>query len=292
MAERYYGINLNNLTAGEYFGFHDHFKEYCQAVLYMFRIKDHFIFEDNLITTLKDEQEVQRLIEGGMQPMDAIKCSFPDRFVCFGRRKKKANDEYDVAWFDLWDDYEITQADAFYDLFFTYKLRQTDLLELDNLLNNFLQTYSDVKTDFVRFLRLTLRKHGKKLLQPEQLETINEWIAELERQPTVLGEAEAKTKGKLKRERDDKITCLNQEQTALFIYCLRESKIILKDELLNNKEAGRAFSVLTGYSADTIRQNLNKSEVVRLANSKNIDTVTKAVNNLLKFIEDQVKPEG
>jgi len=292
MAERNYSINLNHLTTGEYLGFPNHFKEYGHAVLLMFKIKDDFIFEDRLIATIKDDPEVQHLIAGGMQPMEAIKTSFPDRFICMGTRKKKADDEYATAWFDLWADYEITPTDTLYDLFFTYKLRQTDLLELDNLLNYSVQNYSDNNTGFIRFLRLTLRKHGKKLLQPEQTETINEWIAEQEKETTLYGTADTKTKGKPKRERDDKITCLNQEQTALLIYCLRETKIILKDEFLNNKEAGRAFSMLTGYSADTIRQNLNKSEVARLATIKNIDTVTKALNDLLKFIEDKVKPEG
>lgn len=105
------------------------------------------------------------------------------------------------------------------------------------------------------------------------------------------GTVTTKTKGKIKRERDDKATSLNQEQTALLIYCLRKTKIILKDEYLNNKEAGQAFSILTGYSADTLRQNLNKSEMARIASIKNVEAVAKAMKELQKYVEEEVKPE-
>jgi hypothetical protein len=292
MKGRNYDINLNYLTAGEYFSFRDSFDEYRKAVLYMFNVKGYFIFEDDLIEKFKDDVEVLHLIAGGKQPIEAIKSAFPDKFISVGSRIKKGQEGYTQAWFDLWDeDYIITPGNTLYDLFFTYHLRQADLLELDNLLNYFLDNYSDNRTDFMRFLQLTLRKHGKKLLQPEQTETINEWMIEQEKAPILYGTSDIKTKGKPKRERDDKITCLNQEQTALLIYCLRETKIIFPNEFLNNKEAGHAFSILTGYSADTIRQNLNKSEVARLATIKNIDAVTKALNDLLKFIENKVKPE-
>ena len=36
-----------------------------------------------------------------------------------------------------------------------------------------------------------------------------------------------KTKVKYKRQRDDALTKLNQEQTALLIYCLQKTRIIL-----------------------------------------------------------------
>jgi hypothetical protein len=292
MKGRNYDINLNYLTAGEYFSFRDSFDEYRKAVLYMFNVKGYFIFEDDLVEKFTDDVEVLHLIAGGKQPIEAIKSAFPDKFISAGSRIKKGQEGYTQAWFDLWDeDYIITPGNTLYDLFFTYHLRQADLLELDNLLNYFLDNYSDNRTDFMRFLQLTVRKHGKKLLQPEQIETVNEWMAEQEKGHILSGIPDIKTKGKPKRDRDDKITCLNQEQTALLIYCLRDTKIIFPDEFLNNKEAGHAFSVLTGYSADTIRQNLNKSEVARLATIKNIDAVTKALNDLLKFIENKVKPE-
>ena len=292
MKGKNYSINLNHLTAGERFSYPDSFREYGKTVVSMLSVKDDFLFEDDLIRKYKDDAAAKSNMRDAKLTMDAILLSFPDRFISAGKRpKKKGVREFTQAWFDLWKDCIITPADFLYDLFFIYKLRQTDLLEVDDFLNYFFEKqYDDNRTEFIRFLKLTLRKHSKKLLQPEQIETANEWIAEKEKESSLKG-TETKSKGKLRRERDDNVTQLNQEQTALLIYCLRKTKIILKDEYLNNKEAGQAFSVLTGYSADTIRQNLNKSELARMATIKNIDAVVKALNEIQKFVEKEVKPE-
>jgi len=101
-----------------------------------------------------------------------------------------------------------------------------------------------------------------------------------------------KTRGKIKRDREDNMTCLNQEQTALLVYCLRRTKVILPEAYLSNKETGLAFSILSGYSADTLRQNLSKSELARLATEKNAEAVTKALKDMQKLIEDEIQPEG
>ena len=290
MEKRIYGINLNRLTAGAYFQFPDSFKEYREAVLFMLKVKHDFFYEDYLIAAYNDDA-VKSDIRNGMSAMDAIRQSFPDRFISAGRRKKETED-FRPAWFDLWnEDYVITPEHPSYDLFFVYQLRQTDILELDNLLSDFLENYDGNQTDFIRFLKLTMRKHSKKLLQTEQIETINEWLVDKEKEIALSGTEEQKGRSKIKRTRDDKVTLLNQEQTALLAYCLRETKIILNDEYLNNKETGHAFSILTGYSADTIRQNLKKTELVNTANIKNIEAVEKALKEIMKYIEKQIKPE-
>lgn len=77
----------------------------------------------------------------------------------------------------------------------------------------------------------------------------------------------------------------------MLIYCLRETKVIFADEYLNNKEAGQAFSILTGYSVDTIRQNLNKTELAKAATVKNVEVVEKALKELLRFIDHEIKTE-
>jgi hypothetical protein len=100
-----------------------------------------------------------------------------------------------------------------------------------------------------------------------------------------------KTKGKHKRELGDRLTKLNQEQTALLIYALQKGRIILKDEDLNNKEAGQAFSILTGFSADTLRQNLGKTELKRIITKKNMDAVHAALTNLTILIDKEIKPD-
>ena len=287
-----YQLQLNSLTTAEYLTFPDSFDEYTKAVLYMLQIKDDFIYEDDLIETFKEDQFVKPLVAGGMQVMEAIKSTLPDRFFNAGTRKARYGEQILPVWYDTWrENYVITPKHAFYDLFLTYKLRNTDLLGLDNFLDYISEVYGGDIRAFIRFLKLTLRKHADKLLQPEHIETINEWISEREKEASLSDTAELKTKGKPKRERDDKITILNQEQTALLIYCLRETKIIMKDEFLNNKEAGQAFSMLTGYSADSIRQNLNKSEMTRIATVKNVKAVIRALGDLQLFIDEKVKPE-
>ncbi len=291
MKDRNYSINLNHLTLGERFSFTDSFPEYRKAVLALLNMKNDFLFEDDLLKEYENDSVFQSHVRNGKQGMDALNASLPDKFVSAGSRPKiKGVQKFTPAWFDLWRDYVITPEDYLYDLFFTYKLRQTDLLEMDGLLNYFLKKYyGDNNADFIRFLNLTLRKHGKKLLQPEQTETINEWIAGKEKEPALSGTTETKIKGKVKRERDDNVTKLNQEQTALLIYCLQAGKIILKDENLNNKEAGQAFALLTGYSADSLRQNLSKAELERISTKKNFDAISNVLTSLQLLISREIK---
>ena len=288
-----YGINLNHLTAREYLGFRDSFEEYKKAVLFLLQIKDRIEFEDDLIAQYQSDFEVQRLMAEGMPGMEAIRSSFPDAFIGAGsRRKIKGKDEYTPAWYHLWQDYNITPLDPNYDLFLAYRLRQADLMELDDILNSLLERYyNGNKVIFSRVLKLTLRKHGQTLLQPEQTDTINEWIYLQEKETFLSGIEETKGKVRIKRSRDDKVTILNQEQITLLIFCLQKTDVILKGELLSNKEAGQAFSILTGYSADTIRQNLSNEELHKISTAKNAIAVQKALETVLKFIDNKVMPE-
>ena len=127
------------------------------------------------------------------------------------------------------------------------------------------------------------------MLSEDIVETVREWI-KTDETSSELSSVESRTKNKTKRERDDKKTQLNQEQTALLIYCLRKTSIILKDEDLNNKEAGLAFSTLTGYSPENLRQGITQTD--KTATKKNVETLKRALREVLKFLEDKVEPEG
>ncbi|MGQ0828782.1 MAG: hypothetical protein ACT4ON_10345, partial [Bacteroidota bacterium] len=100
---------------------------------------------------------------------------------------------------------------------------------------------------------------------------------------------ENKRKGKLKRESGDNLTKLNQEQTALLYQYLQTGRFILKDEYLNNKLAGEAFSILTGYSPDALRQNFSKAELERIATKKNLTDLFNAITNLRILIDKDLK---
>jgi len=86
-------------------------------------------------------------------------------------------------------------------------------------------------------------------------------------------------KSKIKRNANDKLTCLTQEQTALLLHYMQQERIFLKDEYLNNKDAGTAFELLTGYSQNTLRQKL--SSVKEYQNKANL----KEIHNLIVRLE-------
>lgn len=98
-----------------------------------------------------------------------------------------------------------------------------------------------------------------------------------------------KTKGKHKREAKDELTDLTQEQTALFIDYLQRAKIILKGTNLSNKEAGQVFSILTGYSSDTLRQNLSKAELGRIANTRNRTGLYNLLTRLIALVKKDLE---
>ncbi|MGZ4049793.1 MAG: hypothetical protein ACXVNN_10545, partial [Bacteroidia bacterium] len=96
-----------------------------------------------------------------------------------------------------------------------------------------------------------------------------------------------KTKGKAKRQVNDKLTCLNQEQTVLLIHYLKQARVLLKDENLNNVDAGIAFEVLTGYSKNTIRNTLGKYDLYHT--KENLMEVENLLNRLQIAVKKALK---
>jgi hypothetical protein len=165
-------------------------------------------------------------------------------------------------------------------------------LEIDSFLAFHLDyTFDSNKKDYFRFLNIILRQYQDKILSSNISETVKEWIKlnEVDSNQKDLSGAETKIKGKIKRTRDDNVTKLNQEQTTLLIHYLKAGKIILKGEYLNDKEAGQAFSILTGYSADSLRQSLSEAEIKRISIKKNIDAVANALMSIQLLIPKEIK---
>ncbi|MBI4945268.1 MAG: hypothetical protein HY840_02570 [Bacteroidetes bacterium] len=143
---------------------------------------------------------------------------------------------------------------------------------------NFFTEYE--RKNFLTRAEILLRNHKRMLyLQTEPKTESNE---------DGVGSS-VKTKGKTKRGAEDNVTALNQEQTALLIHFLQQTKIIFKDEDLNNKEAGQAFSLLTGYSADTLRQTLSKTEIERIATKKNLTELHNVLTRLGILIDNKIR---
>jgi hypothetical protein len=277
---------LNHITFGEHIVNRANpkkFEEYKQMAFLFLNRKGKYLFEEDILQDYREGMTLEKLFDQEQ-----------DRFVPGANHKKDGKNH--KTWYDLWANEEIKREDDFFDYFFACKLRQIGLLEIDSFLVYHLDhSFNNNTKEYFRFLNLMLRKHHEQILNLSIVETVKEWIklseSETETKKLSGTEKDAKSKGKIKREREDKVTKLNQEQTALLIYCLRETKIILKDEYLNNKEAGQAFSILTGYSGETIRQNLSKSEQARIATKKNIQVLTQSLKDLLKFIENEMEPE-
>src|ERR1051326_5227581 len=175
-----YEISLNHLTASEYLTRKESFEEYKTMVLRTLYCYDKFQFEDDLIEKLKTEEVLQINTKGKQITMEDIQTSFPDRYFYTGghRRKNKTDEHFTKVWFDIWGDEYIAPSDEiFYDVFLTYKLRSLDLIKIDSFLDYQLAKWHDNNADkFIRFLQLTLRKHGEKLLSPEYILTVNEWM--------------------------------------------------------------------------------------------------------------------
>ena len=61
----------------------------------------------------------------------------------------------------------------------------------------------------------------------------------------------------VKRSKNDGATDLKLDETIALIKLLKENRWILRDEYLTNEKAAYAFHLLTGYSKNTIRQELS-----------------------------------
>lgn len=97
-----------------------------------------------------------------------------------------------------------------------------------------------------------------------------------------------KRRNNIIRESRDKLTSLSQEQTVLLMYYLQKERVLLKDEYLTDSEAGQAFEILTGYSQDTLRQNLGKFYLIQ--NHTNLRALNDLLSRLKASLERDLAP--
>jgi len=71
-----------------------------------------------------------------------------------------------------------------------------------------------------------------------------------------LSNAKSIVKSKVTRDKDDKLTILNQKETTLLLAHLRQANVFLKEDYCKPAQAGLAMNILTGYSFKTISQDL------------------------------------
>lgn len=245
-----HNLILNHITYGESVPpFHNNFEDYKQMAHLLLNHKGKHLFESDILrgysegVTLETlfAQEPQRFIPGSLKEKDGI-------------RQK--------TWYDIWGMDEIMHDDDFFDYFFICKLRHQSLLDIDAFLNFHLDySFKDDKQAYFRFLQLSLRQYGDMLTEQVKT-TVQEWmnatLSKLngDQSEGTDNEKEEKIKGRLAREAGDHLTCLSLNQTALLIEYMQQAGIILKGDYLNFTQAGKAFNLLTGYSAHSLRLQL------------------------------------
>jgi hypothetical protein len=97
-----------------------------------------------------------------------------------------------------------------------------------------------------------------------------------------------KRTSKVLREAGDKLTSITGEQTALLMYYLQKERVLLKDEYLTGMEIGQAVEILTGFSKDTLRQNVGKFYTIQ--NHTNLKVLSDLLTRLKSSIEKDLTP--
>jgi hypothetical protein len=196
---------------------------------------------------------------------------------------KKQDGTPTKRYVDLSESYDVQPEDSMYDVFFSYKLRQVTLLEIDKFLEYHLYFYySNDMIIYKRFLLLCLRAH-KTLLTPETEITVAEWIEGKEKQINQLEDGQL---GKVRSKRpartnNDNKTSLTGEQTVLLAHYLQQ-KSVFYTGYLTDAEIATAFEILTGYSQNKLRLNIPKVDSFKThENVKALDTL---ISNLASLI--------
>jgi len=158
---------LHNISAGESMMFAQTYKEYKKEVAFLLAAAGKYYTEKQIRSRYHEPDKIS------MEKILKDQAAQFEKYMLVDDEKGNRV----MAWFDIWDNYVITKKDKLHDLFFTYKLRQTDLLNLDDFLDYQLANhFNNDFEEFERFLHIVLRKYKKKLLVAEHIKTIKEWI--------------------------------------------------------------------------------------------------------------------
>lgn len=242
-----FDLILNFLAHGESMFMDDRrYQDFANtASNWLSRQGKHF-FKDELMARFSTDKTFEQILEQRKHEF------IPGQIVQRGKKREQ-------IYYDIWSGDKIEAGDSFFSYFFACKLSHIDILQTDDFLNYHLEKSFENETEkFVRFLQLIFRQYAT-LIKPDTITTANEWISAEQKKPALSGtESETQKKARVKRDAGDNITSLNLAQTSYLINLLKQSKVIIKDDtILTSKTAGEAFSLLTGYSPDTLRLKMN-----------------------------------
>jgi hypothetical protein len=269
-----FDLILNHITAAESLPpFNKTFDEYKSIARLFLNHKGKFLFKEDFYKEFRKGRKIEEIFAEN-----------PQRFVQ-GSNKEK-NGKMEPTWYDLWSMEEVEKSDSFFDYFFATRLRHLDLISIDEFLNHHLvKNFQNNKTEYIRFLNLTLRKHRERL-KPDIIETVQEWLAANQAIADNRGStALSGTKGQSIREQRDNQTCLSVVQTGILIEYLQKARIILPMDYI---QAGDAFNLLTGFSIGSLRQQLGtKGQIVR--KHEDFQKLYKVISELAKQIDSDIK---
>jgi hypothetical protein len=137
--------------------------------------------------------------------------------------------------------------------------------------------------NYLRYLKTAIGMHY--VFEPEESTVGEAPSQENENTPELKG----LTKGRPTRSSGDNLTRLNMEQTALLIDYLKQGRFILKGEYLQDKSAGTAFHLLTGYSVNTLRQTLSAKGIAEVKTKSNLKELYNAITHLTILIKNDIR---
>lgn len=255
-SNQYFEVDLSFISSREYMSKtsdYDHQLEYVNIVVSMLNQEGLFLFEED-ITRRFDNLSFSEILQQN------------ENFVQGQNRRNPARQgKLCPTYHDTWMSLSITPEKSYYPFFFAHLLKHTDLLMIDECLAyQFEKYHANDFTVFSRLLLLMRRKFEGVVIPEKVIITIQEWIsAKTAQQKKEEDESDdsklsGKKRGRINRRAEDNITSLNREQTILLIQYLKQAGVFLKDEYLTDLDAGKAFELLTGYSQNTLRQDLGK----------------------------------
>lgn len=260
---------------------YDYQLEYVNVVTSMLSREGHFLFEEDIVNRFNNLLFSEILEQN-------------ENFVQGHNRLNPARQgKLCPTYYDTWMSLTITPDNQYYPFFFAHLLKHTDLLMIDECLAYQLEKYhANDFTAFSRLLLLMLRKFEGVVIPEKTMITIQEWMdVKAEQQKKEEGESDdspsGKKRGRINRRAEDNITSLNREQTILLIQYLKQAGVFLRDEYLTDLDAGKAFELLTGFSQNTLRQDLGK--FYQFQNRENLKRLHQVLSQVTHQIDTLIK---
>lgn len=275
-----YDLILNHISYGELLQKNEkRFQEYMSMAASWLKANNKGLFESELLARHPSVSSVEEILQ-----------QYTKHYVP-GIQKRK--DKAEPVYYNIWGMEVIENpADPFFPFFFVCKLSHVRVVEIGSFLDYQLErNFRKDKTKFFSFLKLAIREYNY-LIGDVALVTIQEWMDMREKEQVALKGIEENDigfKGRFARQAGDKLTALNLVQTALLIQYMQRNAIILQDEYLTYSQAGKAFSILTGYSANTLRQQLGTKGEIEGAKYEDYKELYEALMRLVKSIEREIK---